>query len=471
MASGNTTPFLRQHRPFGDVKVPRLSQTRPSQHWPSCTAFVAAGIAAWFASYPAQAQQGQQQPLLLDQLLSPEVAGEAVAPGVTVLSRVRPEYAYQGVRVGGFVIRPELRENLGYTSNATGTSRARGSTFAETNATVQALSDWSRHSLGVSFSVDDVRFFDERQQSYTNWTASVGGTYDVGRDTVSLGVSHQNLNQTPRDLDTAETDQAITYRLTSVRAGYRAVFNRLTVRPELDVSNYEFDNGTVRGAPFIQTYRNRVVVSPSVTAQYELAPRRNLVFVVRDTSASYSKTLPGIAQRDFNDIAALAGVDFNTGGNLRYRVLAGYQIRLFSSSQYKTLQAPVVEAAAIWTPTGLTTVTGSVSRRIQDSADETTAGFTGTGLQLTVDHEYLRNVLLNANAGFALNEYDQSQGQQTRFTAGAGVTWLLNRNMRLGASYDFTSRESSGTGTLSQGQRFGSGYTENRYLLQLRLGL
>lgn len=477
MASGNTTRVLREHRSRGAVEMPRIvqsgigpsriGQSRIARHRLGGAGFVVAGLAVWLASNPARAQQR----LLIDQFLTPDIAGDAGAPGVTVLSRVRPEYAYQGVRAGSFVIRPELQETFGYSTNATGTNRARGSVLNETNATVQALSDWSRHSLGVAFQVDDVRYYDEKQQSYTNWTASVGGTYDIGRDTVSLGFAHQNLNQTPRDLDTAQIDQSITYRVTSVRGGYRAVFNRLAVRPELDVSNYDYDNGTAAGVPYIQSYRNRVVVSPSVTAQYELAPRRNLVFVVRDASASYSNNLPGIGRRDYNDISVLAGVDLDASGSLRYRILAGYQVRLFSSSQYKTLQSPVLEAAAIWTPTGLTTVTGSVARRIQDSADESTAGFTGTGLQLTVDHEYLRNVLLNANAGFALNEYDQGQGKQTRYTTGAGVTWLLNRNMRLGATYDFTARQSDATGTLTQGQRFGGNYTESRYLLQLRLGL
>ena len=447
-----------------------------------------AGI--WLAAQPAQAQLGAQQGLL-DRFIAPDVPGYDVAPGVTVTSRERPLYDPLGVRAGGFVVRPELNETLGYSSNITGTRDARGSALIQTNAAVRARSNWSRDSLGAAFTLDDVRALDRPSLSFTNWTASIGGTYDIGRDTVSLAATHQTLHQTPRDLDTARIDQTLAYRVNGVRLGYRATFNRLVLQPALEITAYDFDDGTVGGRPYPQRYRNRVVVSPSLAATYQLAPRRDLVFVLRDSSAAYSNRGPspraigpggrfegsdggvgrqGAPRRDFDDISALTGVAFDAGA-IRYRFLVGYQVRLFSSPQYKTIQAPVVEASAVWTPTGLTTVTGSVARRIQDSAEETTAAFTGTGLQLAVDHEYLRNVLLRATAGFFLNEYRRGQGDQTLYTAGLGATWLLDRNLRLGASYGFATRRSSGGGKLGPGQRFGSSYTEHRYLLQLRLSL
>lgn len=437
---------------------------RSAKRWRGAL-LAAAGAGAWLAAQPARAQG-----VLLDRFIAPDVPGYDVAPGVTVASRARPLYDPLGVRVGGFVIRPTLSETVGYNSNVTATERARGSAFIQTGAAVGAQSTWSRHSLGLSFTLDDTRFLQRTRLSTTNWTISAGGTYDIGRDTVSLAATHQNLSQTPGDLDTGQIDQALEYRVDGVRLGYTTAFNRLTLRPAVEVSVYDFEDGTVGGVPYRQRYRNRVVVSPGVTANYELAPRRDLVFVLRDSSASYTNRTAGEPRRDFDDVSALAGVAFDTGAT-RYRLLAGYQVRLFASARYRTIQAPVIEASAAWTPTGLTTVTGSVARRIQDSAEETTAAFTGTGVQLAVDHELRRNVLLRATVGFALNEYGRDQGDQTLYTAGLGATWLLNRNLRLGARYDFTNRESSGRGNLGTGQRFGSSYSAHRTLLQLRLTL
>ncbi len=410
---------------------------------------------------------------LLDPLITGDVAGIAVEPGVTVLSRQRPEYDSLGIRLGEVTIRPELRETVGFDDNVLGQRSHRASAVVETDARLRVLYDHSDTTAFATVSVDDNHFPEQNQQSYTNWTAALGGTHQFGRDTLTLSYEHLNLNQTVRDLDVPQLDQALAFRVDTARLTYRAVFNRVFVEPGLVVSNYSFDNGTVAGQPYLQTFRDRVVVQPVVTVGYELAPRRNLVLVVRDAIASYSNQSNLTPRRDFNDIAVLGGLDFEAGAVFRYRLLAGFESRSFSSSQLKTIQAPVVEAEVIWNPTGLTTVTGNVSRRIQDTADEATVGVTTTTIGLRVDHELRRNVLLRASANAFLDDYSRGQGSQQLFTAGTGATWLLNRTMQLGLNYDFTRRVTDGTGNLGviTGQQFGRSFSENRILLQVRFAL
>ena len=408
---------------------------------------------------------------LLDQIIDQDVPGVGTEPGVTVRSRLRPDYDYRGLRFGSALLQAEVSEAAGYDDNVTATRPARGSPFLQTRANVSAATDLSRYGVAVRLAVDDTRYLDQPKQSTTNWTAAAGGTYAFGRDTLSLDYVHDNLSQTARDLDTPQLDQAIAYRVDTAQAGYRLNLNRVSVRPQVAVSLYDFDDGSIGGVPFPQRFRNRTVVAPGVTVGYELAPQRTAVLVVRDLVANYLNRVPGLPRRDFNDVAVLAGLDFGAGGPLRYRVLAGYEVRTFSDPTLKAIQAPVVEGTVIYTPTGLTTLTGTVARRIQDSVDETTVGYTETSVKLSLDHEYLRNVLLRAQGGLYLNEY-RGGAQQTLYSAGAGVTWLLNRSMRLRASYDYTTRQSSNGPATSLGSfRIGSSYSEDRYLLQLSLGL
>ena len=429
----------------------------------------AAVVLAGLLACHGQAAQAQ----LLDQIITPNVSGVRVEPGVTVLSRLRPDFDYGGIRVGSVLVRSEVSEAAGYDDNVTGSSSGRGSSFLQTRVNLGAVTDLSRYGAAVRLTVDDNRYLDQPKQSATNWTASAGGFYEVGRDTVSLDYSHVNQNQTPRDLDTPRLDQAIAYRVDTVQAGYRITFNRLSLRPLLALAQYDFDDGTIGGQPYPQRFRNRTVVAPGVTASYEFSPGRTAVVVVRGLVASYTNRPAGSPVRDFNDVAVLAGLDFGGGGPWRYRVLAGYEIRNFVSSQIKNIQAPIVEGTVIYNPTGLTTLTGTVARRIQDSADETTVGFTETAVRFSVDHEYLRNVLLRTQGGVYFNEYNRGGGSQTLYSVGAGATWLLNRTMRLGATYDFTTRQSGVTGaaSLTPTLRTSSGFSESRYLLQLGLSL
>jgi hypothetical protein len=246
------------------------------------------------------------------------------------------------------------------------------------------------------------------------------------------------------------------------------VFNRVFVQPGISLSSFDYDNGTVSGVRYLQTYRNRVVAMPSVTLGYELAPRRNVVLVVRDASASYANAAPLSAKRDFNDASVLAGIDYDADSIWRFRVLAGFESRSFSSAQYKAIQAPIIETAVIWTPSGLTTVTGLLTRHVQDSADETIAAFTETAVIARIDHEWQRNILLQGRAGLYENEYAQGHGSRSLYRVGASATWLINRNLQLVGSYDFTGRRSGGSTSQAP---LGESYDANRFMLTLKLAL
>lgn len=422
-----------------------------------------------------------QQSLLVDQYLTADIPGLAVEPGVTVLSRQRPEYDPLGIRLGEVTIRPELDETTGFDSNVLGQPAAKGSVVVETNAKVQALYDHSDTSAFVTATVDDNRFPQQSRQDYTNYTFSLGGTHQFGRDALTVNYTHLNLNQTVRDLDTPNLNKALPYQIDTGTIDYRFNLARTFIQPGITVSHYSYANGQVNGLPYVQTYRDRTVVQPNVTLGYELAPRRDLVLVVRDALAGYDNKLAGLPGRDYNDIAVLGGLDFADGGPFRYRVLAGYEARQFKNAALKSIQAPVVEAVVYWTPQGLTTVTGTAYRRIQDSSDETTIGVTETALSLRVDHEYLPNVILQANGGYYVDNYARGQGSQQLYVVGTGFTWLLNRNMRLVGTYDYTRRTSNGAinvGTVGgvsvgslTGLPIGSNYSEHRFLLQVRFAL
>lgn len=427
--------------------------------------FLVWGVALLAEAPPAGAQ-------ILNQYLAPDVYGEDVAPSVTVLSRGRPDYDAPGVRAGNFIIRPQLTENAGYESNVLGTGKAVGSALIQTNASLSAQSDWSRNSVRAEFSVDDHRYLSQARQSFTDWRATLGGSYEIGRDVLTTQYNHFNINQTSRDLDVPRLDHPVEVSVDSANLAYRVNFNRASVTPSVTVANYTYANGAAGGIPYPQDYRNRFVVTPSLTLGYEFSPRRSAVIVFRDANASYSNFKLGGARRDYNDPALLAGIDYDLTGLLRLRVLAGYEMRTFVSSAYKTINAPVIEATAIWTPTGLTTLSGTVARHIQDSTDETTAAFTQTSVITSVDHELLRNLLLRGEAGVYFGEYSGRAGNQTLYTAGASATYLTGRLVRLTASYEFRARDSARTvGGVSPTQSYGGTYTDHTVLLRVRIAL
>ena len=411
-----------------------------------------------------------EQNQVIDQYLSSNVYGTDIQPGVTVTTRLHPDYDPQGVRVGQFVILTRLTESFGYDDNVTGLPGGRGSPLIDTNATVSAVNTMSDGSLAVQGNLEDFEYLSASQQSFTTYNATVTGTHKFGEDLLTVSVAHYNLEQTPRDLDTPQLASPIAYRFEDLQASYAIALGRLQLQPAMDISYYNFDNGIVAGQPLVQSYRDRIVYYPSITARYELATRRDLLLVVRDADASHTTSTPGLPTQNFNDVSILAGLSYDVDGVIGFRLLGGYEERDFSSRAYKKIQAPILEGSVIWTPTDLTTITGTAARYITDTSAEGTIGETETTLRLSVDHELLRNVIVTGTAGYSNAEYFGGYASDL-FAVGGGVTWKLNRLLRLGLDYRFTERQGGGGAPQQIVQSsifaFGGNYTENVMRLQL----
>lgn len=406
------------------------------------------------------ASTGYSNAQLLTQYFPLGVPGYGDQPGVTVLSRLRPEYQSKGFRTGGIVIRPTLAESFGLDSNVTGTPQAHGSELFRTQATLSAQSDWTRDAVGVIARVDDQRYPQQSGQSLTNWTIFSGAKYDIGRDQVTFGLAHLSLNQTPRDLAVPQLEQPDPYTVNDVRIAYTANFNRLSVQPMIDFSAWRFDNIAQGDQRFILDYQSRNSTSVGLTTRYSLSPQSSLVLVVRGVDNRYVSPISNEPSRDSTGGAVLAGLDFKGSGAWQYQLLLGYEYRSFSSTRYQTISAPIVEGSAIWTPTGRTTVTGSFVHEIQDGSQTNVISYSLTSAKLTVDHEYRRNVLFSGSVQIQRADYQQTGSTQTLYNAGVGVTYLLNRNMRATLGYRHWNRESGS-----------SSYAEDETLLQLRFDL
>jgi hypothetical protein len=439
------------------------------------TALIPLSLTCLVAPRTAQAQ-------VIDQYLDAAIPGYDTQAGVTVATRARPEYDAPGIKLGGFVLSPVLAESLGYDDNVTGTPAAHGSAFAETNASVNLDGGWSTTKFGAALTLDDFEYFSQPKQSFTNWTAALGGSHEFGRDVLSIGYTHLNLNQTPRDLDVPGLDQSLAYRVDDLRANYHIDMGHIFLQPGIDVADYNYDNGRADNQVYLQSYRDRIVVSPELIGSYELATRRRVVVILRDTQSDFNAAPPATPRQNFNDFSVLGGVAYDADGVIEFRLLGGYEERNFSSSTYRMIQAPILEGAVTWTPTGLTTVTGTAARYIEDSAAEATVGYTETALKVQVDHELFRNIILTAKAGYYIDDYASngavSGGSQTYFTGTIGGSYALTRNIRLAADYTYSTRNSSNNAAfypsafnVQNDAVFGGNFSENTFRFTLRFAL
>ena len=401
-------------------------------------------------------------------------------PGVTVGSRLRPLYQPLGVRVGDFILHSNLAEAIGYNSNVAGLGGTPGSWFGRTTGSLAATSDWSRDQFGVAFSLDDAHFLSTPRQDYTDWMASLGGGLTLGRENLAVSYTHLSLHEDPTQIGSVLSSTPIPYQVEDFRSSYTFDRGRISVTPRVDVQLYRFGDATLLGEPVSQANENRVVLNAGLEARYALTDRSRVVFVVEGIDSRYIDEPVGQPSDSSRSALVLGGIDYGEDGLWRYRVLLGVETRDFDAPQYASHTAPIVEANVVWTPTGMTTVLGTLSRAIEDPAAAGTGGYTLTRGRLVIDHEWWRNVLLQAHVGFETADYLQGGGTQQNVSFGAGVHWLLNRRLRLALDYSFVAQSGAANNVnlnvpagkaLAFGSLHSSDFDRSVILLTLRFAL
>jgi len=441
------------------------AKKRPCAASPPCkglrkTLVPAAALLVAALATPASAQ-------VLPDVFPPAVPGYGTDPGVTVQTRARPAFDSLGTRLGGLLVHPQIEESLGLDSNVLGQPAGKGSWLVRTAPSVLVASTSQRDPYGLYVSLDDTRYPNLPAQNQTNWTVGGGTTLAVGEDHLTLGAAHLSLHQAQGDLDALPTDQPIAYQVNDLRAAYATSLGRVAVEPNFDMASWRFGTASILGAPASQTYRDRDVAQEGITFRYDLAPLRSIVLALRGAEQIYTATPQGSAAPNSTSLSMLAGIDDATDGLWHYRLLAGYEHRAFSSFAYQAQGAVVAEADAIFTPRGMTTVTATLSRSIEDAAQEGVAGFVYSSAKLTIDYEWRRDVLLQASAGAQRADLLGGGGRQTALRGSLGATWLVNRRVRLIATYDALSTDGAGAPATGLAGRF----TRSIGLLTLRLGL
>jgi hypothetical protein len=393
--------------------------------------------------------------------------------GVTVVQRVRPLYEEPGVRLGSFVIHSALDETVGYNSNVFGYAGAPGSAMISTAPSLSINSDWSRNALGASISADDYRYPGAASQNTTIWNAAVGGAYTIGRSNLDVAYSHASLSESATDIGAPPSATPIPYTIDEFRTGTTIDLGRIQISPNFDYSLYRYGSAAVIGQPSNQGFRNSDIARGGAAFRYVLSDQRSLLVVVQAIDSDFVNPLPNTPSLSSTSELVMGGLDYQYNGLWRYQLLAGMEVRSFAASGFATRTAPIAKATAIWTPTGLTTVTGTVLRTLDDPVEEGTSGFTYSSAELRVDHEYRRNILLNAEIGARLVNYLQSNASETQPYVSVGATWLMNEHMHLTGQYTFTNQSTSGAvvNTSTNTPLFSSNYNQNLVLLTLHLAL
>jgi hypothetical protein len=401
----------------------------------------------------------QERPRLPNQLRSGQppdapalgrAAGDAEPdPNVTVQNRARPEYDPIGLRAGSFFIYPQVTLGGFYDDNVFATDDDEEGDFAATvQPRVLVQSNFSRHQLLLDVGGDVTTYAEEDDLNYQDAYARGSGRLDITRDNIlsgSVGINKLHEDPSSPDRDEGGGDDEITdYLRGDADLAFRRNFNRLYAVVGGGITRLDFDDTDDTN----EDDRDRNQYLGRVRAGYEISPRLGAFAQATYDVRRYDQTPDDEGlDRDSDGFGLRVGTEVDITSIIFGEVGLGYTYRQYDDDELDSVSGVGFGGAITWNVTPLTSVVFNAQGDIQettvgdDTGDRASANFQKL-VTVDVTHELLRNVLLNANAGYIRDDFEGVDRSDDTFVVGGGVSYLLNRNLSLDATYDFSTRSS-----------------------------
>ncbi len=404
--------------------------------------------------------------------------GPTVAVTPTIKAKPRPvvelnPYDPVGIGVGSLRLTPFVETSTGYDSNPDRLSSSNipapiGSKLLRADAGFKLRSDWERDSFQADLRLGYVDYLDYEQASRPDGAGSFVGRYDVTRDTAIDVLGHFSLDtQRPGApaISSGSPNVTVTNRpiifAAGIAAGVTEKLNRLelSLRGAFDRTIYEnayySDGSTLNLAS--TDFNDYGIIG---RAAYEISPYlKPFVEGTYDTRVHDSPVDPYGYYRDSEGVALRAGAEVKISDLLHGQAAGGYAERDYQDVRLPQLRAPTIDAALIYTPTPLTTLTLRAATTLDETTLPAASGEISRTITAELAHDLLRNLKVTALGTYFNNQYPGVSLVENGYTAGVKLEYKITRSIALHASY---SHERLGS------NEAGDDYTANVFLVGLR---
>ncbi|MEZ5935981.1 MAG: outer membrane beta-barrel protein [Alphaproteobacteria bacterium] len=379
-------------------------------------------------------------------LAAPEAAlaqqQEPVDPNTTVADRARPEYDPLGMRAGSFLLFPELGITEAYSDNVGFDEDDEQSDFVTLiEPSVEFRSQWSRHLLAVEVGSEIAIHADQSDEDYQDLFAVGRGQVDVSRQTNITGTGQIRRSHEGRDdpEDAGNDDLTDLYQFGGGAAVNHQI-NRLGFSAGVDVLRSVYDDDA-------EEDRNANIYDFLLRTSYEVSPRLDVFVEGRYNIEDRDDNVDDAdIKRDTQGYEGRLGTAVDITSVLFGEAFAGYRVQKFDEEDFDDETGVSFGIDLNWNPTLLTSIGLSGQRDFRPTDEGGAASNFQTEFAVTIDHELLRNFILNGEARYQKDDFKGDDREDDTYLLGGGVTYWVNRNLSLNAGYDYSERDSNQVG-------------------------
>ena len=380
---------------------------------------------------------------------------------VSVLERDRPDYQALGLHAGGFTVFPQVAIAEVYNDNVFASrTDAKADTYTSFDPIVLAKSNWGRHALYASAGLHAREYSTYHSENEAGWFARTDARVDVyGQSFLNFGGSVEKVFEERGSTNFVFTAaKPVPIHTQSVYG--KAIYAQDRIRAIIDTGyqNFHYENvPAFNGTTVDESSRNFDVWRVDGRTDYALSPDTAVFGSIGYSQGHYRVgTIVGSTKdrRDFDQVRALVGANFDLTALLRGEVGVGYVKRSYKSSAFQSLSGPAIAAKFEYFPTQLLTLTATADRSPQDAAFINSGGYFRNAATLAADYELRRNIILGSAVGYEQDKFQGIDRSDRIWNVSGQARYFFNRHVGLSAQVSYADRSTSGSPVTVLGPQF-----------------
>lgn len=378
----------------------------------------------------------------------------------SVLDRPRPDYDAAPIEIGSFELFPTLELGETYDDNIfAANTNERDDAVGTFRPIVTLFSNWGRHALSLT-TFGDINYFSEHpDENYNNAVVDVNGRYDIANQIWLAGrAGYQHLSESRGSPNDVGGSEPTTFNVANGGATFYRGVGKLRLNADYDFRQFDYNDTPSTAGDIDNSGRNRDEHVMGAMLKYDaggnVQPYLRGSYNIRDYDSNPT--------HDSDGWQSVLGVTIDFGGITSLDLFGGWMVQYYDDFGTKeVISSPKIGGRLDWNVTGKTTVVLEADRSIEETTVTGFNSYYSTGGSLTVTHELLRNVLLEANYGYSRYDFNGlDKRHDNDMTAGLGARYLINRSLYTDLLYSWSNSDSSVDD---------SDYTRN--MVTLRLGV
>ncbi|AQS64494.1 outer membrane beta-barrel protein [Agrobacterium tumefaciens] len=350
-----------------------------------------------------------------------------------------------GIRLGTFLLRPSISQTIN-TEKQTNTGGPSRRNYLTTGIRGTLTSDWSRHALTVTGDgAWERNFGGDKDGEEPRARIEADLRLDLGEETranLKAGYEFSREDTTDPNALTGAAVQGGEHRFTT-GASIERDFGRLRGLAALDLSRTVYtDAKGLDGRPISLSDRDQNSANLRGRIGYELSPALIPFLELNAGTTKYDRRLDNSGYaRSSNSYGAKIGTEVDLGEKTRGEAAIGYLRKQYDDDRLAAIDALTLDGELNWSPQRGTNVNLGLRTTIEDFAGGPQGGWISYRLDAGLTHELRSNLVARLTGQIVHRTFPSSDMENAvEYTAGAGLTWGLNRYLDLTAdvSYQWT---------------------------------